>query len=192
MSIYTKTGDKGTSSLYDGNRIGKDELLFEVLGDIDELSSHIGLLYATFCSSTLNLNELKNIQKTLQNICTEIATVDRSSRSVRELDEKNITTLEIFIDDMEKELPKLTKFILQGITVPDAQAHVCRSICRRVERHLWKLENSDHIIQGKRDINLENQHVNKNVLIYINRLSDYFFVLARYLCIIIHKMEEIS
>ena len=210
--IYTKTGDKGTSSLYDGNRIAKHELLFEVLGDIDELSSHIGLLYAhNHCkvrdmyentcyddilkkyNTSLSIsNFLKNIQKTLQNIATEIATVDRTNRKILELTEDSVKPLEIEIDKMNESLPKLTGFVLQGVTQTDAQAHVCRSVCRRVERHLWKLDDSKEVIDGKnKNVYLEDVNVNKSILVYINRLSDYFFQLARYLCVVVEEKDEI-
>lgn len=199
MKIYTKTGDKGNTSLYDGNRVGKETIFFEVLGDIDELSSNIGKLRAIVTNNTYLRNKYKLtsgkcyelicdwiifIQGTLQHIGSEIATpkTDGSNYTTKE---KDVNMLEGYIDSMEEENPKLTKFILAGVKEDDAQAHVCRSICRRAERHLWKLENSEDMVKGKRGgIDLLNININPHTLVYINRLSDFLFVLARFLCYI--------
>lgn len=180
MKVYTKTGDRGTSSLYDGNRLPKDSLFFEVLGNIDELSSNVGMLCALIEDGEHSLFELRRIQRVLQNVGSEIATVDRTYRTVVIISEDEASFLEESIDNMEKTNSKLTKFILPGIKQSDAQAHICRSVSRRVERSLWRLHQNSTNIGG--NINMEGFSVNDNILKFMNRLSDYFFVLARYLC----------
>lgn len=190
MKIYTKTGDSGLSYLYDGNRISKNSLFFEVLGNIDELSSNIGLLFSFLENSNEEINlQLRFIQKKLQNIGTEIATVDRSNKNILIIDENQIKIIEEYIDNMEKVNSLLTKFILPGVEKCDAQCHICRTICRRVERSLWGLQNEKNIIQGKRDIDMKDFNINTDIFKFVNRLSDYFFVLSRYICTI-NNIEE--
>ena len=187
MKVYTKTGDKGTSSLYDGNRLPKDSLFFEVLGNIDELSSNVGMLCALIEDNENSLLELRRIQRVLQNIGSEIATVDRTNRTIVIISEQETAFLEESIDNMERTNPRLTKFILPGVKQSDSQAHICRSISRRVERSLWNLQQQKNII--RENVNMEEFNVNDNILKFMNRLSDYFFVLARYLCAI-HGIED--
>lgn len=192
MKIYTKTGDSGTSSLYDGNRLKKDSIFFEVLGSIDELSSHIGMLCSLINNEQVHL-QLRQIQRVLQNIGSEIATVNREGRIILIIDQEETQNLEKSIDTMEKTNTPLTTFILPGIKQDDAQAHICRSVTRRVERLLWKMEDSKKKINGKkRIINMEEYNVNDNILKFMNRLSDYFFVLARYLCVIRGDTDYVS
>ena len=197
MKIYTKTGDKGTTSLYDGNRIGKHEIIFDVLGQIDELSSRIGLCYATFMNNSVyrptialaddnekrkilykNINYLREIQSYLQDINSIIATIDKKIEL--EINCSKIEYIEQLIDEMNNLLPKLTKFILPGKNINDALVHTCRTQTRNVERYLWELHTCEGTIKGKKDIILNEIQIPENIFIYINRLSDYFFTLARY------------
>lgn len=183
MKVYTKTGDKGTSSLYDGNRLEKDSIFFCVLGNIDELSSHVGMLCALTNISEV-LEQLRRIQRVLQNIGSEIATVDRTNRTVISIEQEEVIFLEECIDKMEQINSPLTSFILPGVNQDDAQSHICRSVTRRVERSLWELQKSKKMITGRKAIiNMEEYVMNDNILKFVNRLSDYFFVLARYLCV---------
>jgi cob(I)alamin adenosyltransferase len=158
--IYTKTGDKGTTSLYNGTRIGKNTIFFDILGEIDELSSRIGLVYVLSCEKMELQNEfLRTIQSTLQDINSNIA------KAKVTISEDNITLLETRIDDMTRELPPLTKFILPGEQILDSHIHLCRTQTRKVERYLWKMK--------------ETVEIDEIICRYMNRLSDFFFTLAR-------------
>lgn len=199
MKLYTKTGDKGTTSLYDGNRIHKSSIFFEVLGTLDELSSNIGLLcaYITTSSKTYEKLELgdtrisndmikylREIQVILLDIGSNIAVVNENKKKrVPKIVDKDIEKIESKIDECEAKNKKLTEFLLPGKTVSDSQCHVCRSITRRVERSMWELDNASYSITEGKDnsniIDLSNVHVDENILKYVNRMSDFFFALSR-------------
>lgn len=168
MKIYTKTGDKGQTSFYDGSRALKCAINFDVVGEVDELSSRIGLLCSLIGEEDSGI--LRRIQAILQDINSHIATIDKKKCSLPELSYDVVASLEVAIDSMEKVNPKLTKFILPGVMQTDAQAHLCRTQTRKVERRIIELYN---LIPGI---------VPDVVLQYINRLSDFFFVFARWLC----------
>jgi len=153
--VYTKTGDKGTTSLYDGSRVEKTAKFFVVLGEIDELSSRIGMLCAQIpdrlsgqgCVNKICFNFpplqgfnneqnnpaniLRIIQATLQDLNSIIATVNKENRKIPTIEEKCVQELETYIDHMEEFTPKLTKFILPGVTLADAQSHLCRTQTRK-------------------------------------------------------------
>lgn len=164
--IYTKTGDSGTTSLYDGTRMGKDSIYFDILGNNDELTSRIGIIYTLLKDNknddlTINISDiLRDIQSTIQDINSNIAKANVT------ISEDKVIELEKYIDIMTKELPPLTKFILPGENFLDANIHLCRTQTRKVERELW----------------LMNQciEIDKVICKYINRLSDFFFTLARW------------
>lgn len=188
MKVYTKTGDKGTTSLYDGNRIGKEEIMFEVLGESDELTSRIGLFYSSLktikqTSDFLNENilYLKQVQAILQDMNSHIATIDKKKK-LPEIDNSLVTQLESMIDRIDAHNEPLTNFILPGETVHDSFGHMCRVQTRKLERILWKYERADWNIDGKKSIDLSQVHVPEIFFTYINRLSDYFFVLCRFIC----------
>jgi cob(I)alamin adenosyltransferase len=166
MKIYTKTGDGGQTSLYDGSRALKSSISFQVLGEIDELSARIGLL----CSHLPETLILRKIQRTLQDFNSHIATIDKKNKKLPDLSEDLVTELEKSIDEMEKTNTKLTKFILPGVTESDAIAHLCRTQARKVERYLIELKN-----QNVTDIPTI-------IFPYMNRVSDFFFVFARWIC----------
>ena len=195
MKVYTKTGYKGTTSLYDGSRKSKTDMHFEVLGSMDELSSRIGMLVALTTNQEIPL--LRKIQRTLQDFNSHIATINKARRKLPMLDLNIVTELEEAIDKMEKENPKLTKFIIPGVNQDDAQAQLCRTQVRTTERSLLRLleeyksreENLRQINQKRESddtllIEITTFTVPKVSLCYMNRLSDYFFVLARWLCTI--------
>ena len=173
MKIYTKTGDSGTTSLYDGSRLIKSDDIFNVLGCNDELSSQIGLLITLLSNSFIKIHfQLRTIQANLQYINSIIATPNElKKRSLKQIENKDVEQLEKWIDEMEEISPKLTAFILPGVTIEDANAHICRTSCRKSERELYKLLSTQ-----------EHLTYNPNIMCYINRLSDYFFSLARYIC----------
>ena len=108
MKIYTKTGDAGNTSLYDGSRAPKFSVVFQVLGEIDELNSRIGLL----CTHMPDTDMLRKIQRTLQDFNSHIATIDKTNKKLPDLPESLVLELENMIDEMEKVCPKLTKFLL--------------------------------------------------------------------------------
>jgi cob(I)alamin adenosyltransferase len=184
MKLYTKTGDSGTTSLYDGSRVEKTNIVFDVLGLNDELSSHIGLLIAHLDKMDMDLeshliSQLRNIQANLQYINSIIATPDiNKQKKLKHINDTHISEIESWIDFMEKFNPKLTSFILPGVTIEDAQAHICRTSCRKAEREVIKYSK------------IESFEVSPDILKYMNRLSDYFFSLARYICNILNNKED--
>jgi cob(I)alamin adenosyltransferase len=189
MKIYTKTGDKGMTSLYDGSRIYKSEDILDILGTNDELSSHIGLLIALLNNSEIDwiniIKDLRDIQTNLQYINSIIATVNKDKKKkLKQIESKDVEYLEKTIDYMESQLPKLTVFILPGVTVEDAHAHICRTYCRKVERKIHKVLELSKLLHF--DIKPDEPN---DILCYINRLSDYFFSLARFICFVNGKED---
>lgn len=167
MKIYTKTGDKGSTSLFGGKRVSKDDIRVEAYGTADELNAAIGLLIAEL--------EHKDIRQFLGKIQNELFVVgshlasDPSKKNdhIPELKEEIIRDLEMAIDQMDTELTPLKYFVLPGGSVSIATAHICRTICRRAERRIVSLTH--------------HEQVDLNIVVYFNRLSDYLFTLSRYL-----------
>jgi len=203
MSVYTRTGDIGTSSLYDGNRISKSSILFNTLGELDELASRIGMLCAiipNFESFEDHprkelLKFLRDVQSTIQDINSIIATTDTEGRTLPEIIPQDVKKIEEWIDFMDTYNPKLTRFILPGVRREDSQAQLCRTQTRRVERYLWKLNDDYGVIKvydresSNKTIDLGTIKLSENITTYMNRLSDFFFVLSRYLCTV-QKIED--
>lgn len=191
MKVYTKTGDKGTTSLYDGNRAPKYIIIFKLLGEIDELSSRIGML-SVHSKKVLLENDMKfydilrKIQRTLQDFNSYIATVEQKNKKLPNIEPDLVSELEEYIDRMESENSKLTKFILPGVTLADAQSHLCRTQARTSERTLCELLNTSEILtvrkKGNNYMSLEGFYIPDVIPKYMNRLSDFFFVFARYIC----------
>ena len=173
--IYTRTGDRGTSVLLStgAKRLPKDTLVFDVLGTLDELSSVIGIILAT-CSTSSIRNQLENIQNDLFDIGSCVAANNLSSRFMFN-DSKLVENFEKQIDQMTGELPELRNFILPGGgSLTASHVHLARSVCRRCERLMtkWFNQHTDE----------EKQKQQSTVMgIYLNRLSDYLFTLARYI-----------
>ncbi|XP_073528784.1 corrinoid adenosyltransferase MMAB isoform X4 [Phyllobates terribilis] len=172
--IYTKTGDKGFSSTYTGERRPKDNLVFEALGTTDELTSAIGLA-KEFCldASLQCITELEKVQCMLQDIGSNFATPVSSARESHKVNtsftEEPIRELEQWIDKYTAQLPPLTSFILPSGGKASASLHVARAVCRRAERVTFKL--------------LQTGEADPNIGKYLNRynmLSDFLFTLARY------------
>ncbi|MDQ6828081.1 MAG: cob(I)yrinic acid a,c-diamide adenosyltransferase [Gemmatimonadota bacterium] len=169
MKIYTKTGDKGDTGLFGGGRVPKDDPRVEAYGDVDELNAVLGAARSVEMMPRID-EVLAPIQRDLFSLGALLAT-PKPEKVVEQLkkariDDERIAELEHAIDDAEKELEPLTAFILPGGTAKSAALHVARTVCRRAERRVIAL----------RHHNVETPAV---VVIYLNRLSDLLFVLAR-------------
>lgn len=164
--LYTKTGDKGVTNLYDMRKLNKHDIHFEVLGDLDELSAHIGVTCTYLENFPTSIKILRKIQSQLLDIGSDIATKNNRDK-ITKITENDVKTLEIYIDEYSEQTPKLTEFILPGYKSVDAHLHVCRTICRRAERQLWGLEWTGAILTDEETFK------------YMNRLSDFFFAMAR-------------
>ena len=172
MKVYTKTGDKGTTSLFGGTRVPKHHIRIESYGTVDELNSHIGLIRDQEINQ-LYKNVLVEIQDRLFTVGAILAT-PREKETLKNgqprlqnlgIVESDIEFLEKEIDTMEDSLPQMTHFVLPGGHTTVSYCHIARCVCRRAERlavHLHELEPTDEL-----------------VIKYLNRLSDYLFVLAR-------------
>ncbi|MFM2292022.1 MAG: hypothetical protein RIS29_1835 [Bacteroidota bacterium] len=172
MKVYTKTGDKGTTGLIGGTRVDKNDIRLEAYGTIDELNSHIGVL-STYEMADDNLNFLRFVQNKLFSIGSHLAT-DRNKVNLHTasiIDQQTILLIESEIDRLDSGLPELNYFILPGGSRAGAYAHVCRTVARRAERCTY-------------DVILQKYEIENEVLVFLNRLSDYFFVLSRYLTFI--------
>ena len=167
MKIYTKKGDEGTTSLFGGSRLPKHHIRIESYGSVDELNSFIGLVRDHLQDTAVRV-ELKNIQETLFTIGSHLA-ADPSKENLwlPEIETSEVELLEKGIDRMEESLEPLKNFILPGGHPVVSYCHVVRCVCRRAERNVVALSEINEIAP---------------ILIqYLNRLSDYFFVLARFL-----------
>lgn len=161
MRIYTKTGDSGTAGLVGGSRASKDDVRFQALGDLDELNAVLGALISD-CPTQRSF--LENIQNLLFCMGAEVASPEGESHQF--VTSADIDGLERAIDDMETVLPPLKSFILPGGCRASAGLHVARAVCRRAERSLVALH------QGAPQ--------RRELLAFLNRLSDWLFVAARY------------
>jgi len=180
MKIYTKTGDDGTTALFGGERVKKSYIRVEAYGNIDELNSFLGSLIESL--SKIELREyMEKIQHILFNIGSVIATVDdKYIAKLPMLLTSDITSLENQMDKMEQDLSPMTNFILPSGHESIARAHICRTVCRRAERSLVAL------------MDTESCHSSLAIALqFLNRLSDYFFVLSRKLAQLNEKSEVI-
>ncbi len=168
FKIYTKTGDDGTSGLIGGTRVKKYDERLEAYGTIDELNSWIGMIRSAIDDESIK-KVLISVQNDLFIVGSHLATDDSQSDLKERLPFKQseIYLLEKEIDKMQESLPMLKNFILPGGCIASNYAHVARTVCRRAERRISSLNNS--------------QSIEKTLLIFINRLSDYLFVLSRYI-----------
>ena len=167
-NVYTATGDNGTTSLVGGKRVKKNDFRLDVYGTVDELNSVIGYL-CTISKLSGNMDTfLKTIQNKLFNIGSYLATDNPDNRitEVKGLSKEDVVKLESMIDTLDSELPPLNSFILPGGSAISGMAHICRTVTRRCERLVVKLS--------------ETTYVDPNVIKYLNRLSDFFFVFARF------------
>ena len=169
--VTTKTGDKGTTSLGDGTKVSKSDLRICCIGEVDELNSFMGFVKITTSDDEL-VQELNTIQNNLMNLGGELSSPNNNIELLRD---ESVLNMEANIDRMNKILPPLKEFILPGGDEFSAKLHIARSICRRAERKIVEL------------IGKENGR--DNWIKYINRLSDYLFVLARF-HVIKNKIDE--
>lgn len=174
IKIYTKTGDKGETSLFGGARLPKNHVRIEAYGTVDELNAHIGYLFELI-SDAQSRDTLETIQNKLFNIGSVLATDPGKDFDLPGVTEKDVHLLETAIDTMETGLPELKQFVLPSGHAEGAYAHVCRTVCRRAERRVVHLA--------------QDEDVDVAIVTYLNRLSDYLFVLARHL-IRLHGGEE--
>ena len=172
MKVYTKTGDKGTTALFGGTRVAKHHIRIESYGTVDELNSHIGLIR----DQEINPDYKKILERVQDRLFTigailatppdkELLKNGKERLNIPKISEKDIEQLENEIDSMETSLPPMTHFVLPGGHTTVSYCHIARCVCRRAERlavHLHELSPTDPM-----------------VLTYLNRLSDYLFVLAR-------------
>ena len=168
MKIYTKTGDKGSTSLIGGTKVPKWHLRIESYGTVDELNSYIGLCRDLLADQKGRV-VLQEVQDRLFTIGAALACDPEKERKmlIPDLNEQDIIYLENEIDRMDEVLPEMKNFLLPGGHPTVSHLHVARCICRRAERHIVQLEQ-------------ESAEVELIILKYLNRLSDYLFVLARY------------
>jgi len=166
MKIYTKTGDKGMTSLLSGERALKNDLRIKAYGTVDELNSFVGLL-ASYDLNKRHKEFLQSIQNDLYHAGSLLAVRGETKFKLKEIDNTDIEFIEKEIDLMNAKLPKLEHFIIPGGNQDAAVCHICRTVCRRAEREVVELT--------------EKENVNDNIVIFLNRLSDYFFVLSRML-----------
>ncbi len=166
MKIYTGTGDQGKTALFGGRRVGKDSARIDAYGTIDELNAHLG-----FARASAVHEEIQTLIEALQNELFTLgadlaAPLDGKNANVPRITDEHVTTMEQRIDTLEERLDPIRYFILPGGTETAARLHVCRTVARRAERLLVHLSTREDI--------------NERDLRYINRLSDFLFVLARY------------
>ena len=164
MKIYTKTGDKGETSLIGGVRVSKDHPRIEAYGTVDELNSHIGYLVLAVKDEN-DIKLLRAIQDRLFTIGSLLASAPESRMIVPDLKLEDITDLELRMDELNEGLPELKNFILPGGTKDAAMCHIARCVCRRTERLIIQV--------------MEQEAIDEQIIPYINRLSDYLFVLSR-------------
>ncbi|MCI4666644.1 MAG: cob(I)yrinic acid a,c-diamide adenosyltransferase [Bacteroidia bacterium] len=166
MKIYTKKGDKGSTSLLGGSRVPKYHLRIEAYGTVDELNSHLGLL-GDKTGSQDQLDKIRKIQNELFDIGSHLANdPNKSHFKLPPFNPEVIQRLESDIDAMNEILPELKNFILPGGLEANSIAHICRTICRRAERRVVELN--------------EQEELDPNIMTYLNRLSDWLFIFARF------------
>lgn len=168
MKIYTKTGDKGDTGLIDGSRISKSDLRIIAYGEVDEANSHIGLIISNIEKNSI----FDDVKKILLNVQQDLFVLGAELANPKTLKDDNmlvkremISTIEKYIDNFESELAPLSNFILPGGSVESSLLHICRTVVRRAETSAVALA--------------KEQKINQEILTYLNRISDLFFVLAR-------------
>jgi cob(I)alamin adenosyltransferase len=164
FKIYTKTGDKGDTGLFGGKRLPKDHIRIDSYGTVDELNSYIGMLRDSATSEHQKII-LKEIQDRLFTIGSNLASDPDKNMVTPDINESDIELLEKEMDEMDEVLPPLKNFILPGGHTTVSFCHIARTVCRRAERKVVALHH--------------NETVDEIIIRYLNRLSDYLFVLGR-------------
>ncbi|NLY25423.1 MAG: cob(I)yrinic acid a,c-diamide adenosyltransferase [Bacteroidales bacterium] len=164
--IYTKTGDKGATSLVGGTRVQKTHIRLESYGTIDELNSYVGWLNCEIKEKEHH-DFLLYLQHKLFTVGSYLATETESKQphAASIITDKDIARIEEQIDKIDATLPRLNRFVLPGGNEAASRAHICRTVSRRAERNVYRVADDFPVVQ--------------EVLVFLNRLSDYFFVLAR-------------
>jgi cob(I)alamin adenosyltransferase len=165
MKIYTKTGDRGDTSLFGGQRVPKDALRIEAYGTIDELNSILGIVRADNTDPGID-EMLDAVQRSLFTLGADLATPRSSHRSIVRVTARDATATEKMIDQIEPSLKPLRSFILPGGSPVAARLHFARTVCRRAERTVVRLS--------------RNEDIGDDITVYLNRLSDLLFMLARH------------
>lgn len=174
MKIYTRTGDDGTTSLFAGGRVKKDNARVEAYGTVDELNSILGVIRAVSKDNFIN-ETIKDIQNLLFVLGSDLATpIGVESIKVKRITKDDVEKIERLIDKVEESLEPLRSFILPGGTFLASFLHLARTVCRRAERRIVSLS--------------EKEKINENIIPFVNRLSDLFFTLARYA----NKIENVD
>jgi len=176
MKIYTKTGDKGTTSLIGGTRVGKDDIRLETYGSFDELSAFVAVLSDSEGMEQHDIEVMDKIQNCLLVLESCLALESREethgrasemSKYIPQLTEDDVLFLEGEIDAINAQLEPLKSLVIPGGNMLSSRCHVCRTVCRRAERNLVRM--------GRE------YEVDENIRRFVNRLSDYFFILSRLL-----------
>lgn len=165
--VYTRTGDDGTTALGAGQRVAKDSLRVQTYGTVDELNSHVGAAIASGVEPDL-AKALRGIQNDLFHLGSDLCVTeeDKAARAVPRVEPRHVESLERKIDELSADLAPLENFVLPGGTPGAAQLHVARAVCRRAERLAVTLSRAEKI--------------GDQVVVYLNRLSDLLFVMARW------------
>lgn len=168
MPIYTKTGDKGTTGLFSGMRVSKASLRIEAIGTVDELNSMIGFVLS------VTSNKQEEIRKELLKIQNDLFVIGGALANLKQKIDlsKRVKEIEKLIDEMTKKLPPLFNFILPGGGSGGSALHIARTVCRRAERRIVSLS--------------EKEKVQSDIIVYINRLSDLFLTMSRF----VNKLEK--
>lgn len=175
MKIYTKTGDKGKTSLLGGTKVSKGELRIESYGTVDELNANLGLLKDVLEGESKD--QIRLIQDNLFTIGAQLASdPDKSKAKIPELTDQHVINLENYIDNMDEKLPELRSFVLPGGHIHVSYCHISRAVCRRAERIITRLA--------------DQSFVDELVIRYMNRLSDYLFVLSRKMALDLGAKED--
>lgn len=176
MKIYTKTGDLGQTKIVGGKILPKNDIRIKAYGGIDELNSWLGYTRSLTNKTTNELNkELEEVQQLLFDCGKDLATLDRGEQNKFIFNPDSISWLEQSIDSKSQQLPAISKFILPAGSQLAAALQVARTITRRIERDIVELK--------------QKEKINSKVLIFINRLSDYFFINARYANYLLESKE---
>jgi cob(I)alamin adenosyltransferase len=166
MKIYTKTGDRGDTSLFGGQRVPKDALRIEAYGTVDELNTVLGIIRSDNADPEIDAI-LGEIQEQLFELGADLATPRSTEKKVVErIDQRDVDELEKVIDALDPQLKPLRSFVLPGGSPVSARVHFARTVCRRAERIIVRLS--------------RNEDIGGMITVYLNRLSDLLFVLARY------------
>ena len=168
MKVYTKTGDKGTTSLIGGERVFKTDVRVEAYGSVDELTAFAALLKDNLTDDpalAVYVNDLNRIESRLMTVAALLAVGQGGADKVPSVSEEAIGSLEQRIDAMQEAVPQITNFTIPGGNRAVSLCHVCRTVCRRAERAALRADAA--------------HEVDRHALIYLNRLSDYFYLLGR-------------